>query len=183
MDIFAHYNSPLGDITVASSDAALIGLWFNGQRHFGETTDSESPDIETSQGEPQKFVALPSVLTETFRWLDLYFGGGIPDFTPPIALRGSKFRLAVWSVLQTIPYGRTMTYGDIAQRLMEEYGFPKVSARAVGGAVGHNPISLIVPCHRVVGAGGALTGYAGGLERKRWLLEREELLDFTFEDK
>ena len=174
MDTLVRYNSPLGGITVASCGETICGLWFEGQRHFGETLDLERAVVE-----PQNFSSLPSVLHDTLRWLDTYFDGGIPDFTPHIILRGSEFRQMTWRLLQTIPYGQTMTYGEIARRLMEEQGLPNISARAVGGAVGHNPISLIVPCHRIVGADGTLTGYAAGLERKRWLLERERRSAYT----
>ena len=167
-NFLTHYDSPLGGITLASDDSALTGLWFDEQRHFGETLRSKHTVVET-----QCIASLPSVLNDTIRWLDTYFSGGIPDFTPSIALRGSEFRQAVWRVLQNIPYGQTMTYGDIARQLTAEQGIPKVSARAVGGAVGHNPISLIVPCHRVIGADSSLTGYAGGIERKAWLLGME----------
>lgn len=135
---------------------------------FWETLRSEHAVVET-----QSIASLPPVLNDTIRWLDTYFSGGIPDFTPPIMLRGSEFRQAVWRALQNIPYGQTMTYSDIAWQLAAEQGIPKVSARAVGGAVGRNPISLIVPCHRVIGADGSLTGYAGGIERKAWLLGME----------
>ena len=110
-----------------------------------------------------------SVFDRTCRWLDVYFGGRDPSFTPPLVMRGSGFRKAVWDVLLTIPFGHTMTYGEIARRLGCK------SAQAVGGAVGHNSISLIIPCHRVVGAGGSLTGYAGGIERKARLLRMERV--------
>ena len=112
------------------------------------------------------------MFSDTCRWLDLYFGGKEPDFTPAVSLRGTPFRTAVWQILQKIPYGKTMTYGQIAEKLARETGKP-VSARAVGGAVGHNPVSLIIPCHRVIGADGSLTGYAGGTERKAALLRME----------
>ena len=167
-NFLTHYDSPIGSITLASDGMALTGLWFDGQRHFGETLRSEHAVVET-----QSIASLPPVLNDTIRWLDTYFSGGIPDFTPSIVLHGSEFRQAVWRVLQTIPYGQTVTYGDIARQLAAERGIQKVSARAVGGAVGHNPISLIVPCHRVIGADGSLTGYAGGVERKTWLLRLE----------
>lgn len=167
-NFLTHYDSPLGSITSASDGTALTGLWFDGQRHFGETLRSEHAVVET-----QSIASLPPVLNDTIQWLDIYFSGGIPDFTPSIVLHGSEFRQAVWRVLQTIPYGQTVTYGDIARQLAAERGIQKVSARAVGGAVGHNPISLIVPCHRVIGADGSLTGYAGGVERKTWLLRLE----------
>ena len=109
---------------------------------------------------------------ETERWLALYFSGVEPDFTPPLRLRGTPFRQRVWEQLRAIPYGETVSYAQLAQRLAEGGG-GKPSARAVGGAVGHNPISLIVPCHRVVGADGSLRGYAGGLKRKEKLLALE----------
>lgn len=167
-NFLSHYNSPLGGITLASDGTALTGLWFDEQRHFGEKLRSRHAVVETCHG-----ASLQPVLNDTIQWLDIYFSGGIPDFTPSIVLHGSEFRQAVWRVLQTIPYGQTVTYGDIARQLAAERGIPKVSARAVGGAVGHNPISLIVPCHRVIGADGSLTGYAGGVERKTWLLRLE----------
>ena len=114
------------------------------------------------------------VLLETTQWLDVYFAGKEPDFTPLLHLVGSDFRQAVWNILLSIPYGRTMTYGQIAKQLAKNTGIDKMSAQAVGGAVGHNPISIIVPCHRVVGASGSLTGYAGGLDKKIALLELEK---------
>ena len=139
---------------------ALTGLWFDRQRHF-EDAGAALPEKD-----------LP-VFRETARWLDVYFGGGIPDFTPRLCLRGTAFRQAVWERLLTIPYGQTTTYGAIAAALAEEQGISRMSAQAVGGAVGHNPVSLIVPCHRVIGADGTLTGYGGGLDRKAALLALE----------
>lgn len=112
---------------------------------------------------------------QTKKWLDIYFGGGEPAFTPAVALRGSEFQIAVWNVLSAIPYGKTVTYGEIAKNLTAVTG-RKTSARAVGSAVGRNPVSIIVPCHRVLGADGSLTGYAGGVERKRELLRLEGVL-------
>ena len=143
-----HYASPLGGITLASDGKALTGL------RFDET-------VPGTEGET------PAAFEEAVRWLDTYFDGRDPAFTPVIRLIGSPFRRAVWDVLLTISYGQTMTYGEIAARV----GY--ASAQAVGGAVGHNPIALIVPCHRVIGAGGRLVGYAGGLDKKRALLTRE----------
>ena len=105
------------------------------------------------------------VFHEAARWLDLYFSGQEPAFTPPLCLQGSPFRRAVWDLLLQIPYGQRMTYGELAAKLARQRGLDSMSAQAVGGAVGHNPISLIVPCHRVVGSQGNLTGYAGGLQR------------------
>ncbi len=157
MDCLARYASPLGAILLASDGAALVGLWFEGQKHFGRGL---GPARENS--------GLP-VLAQAARWLDIYFSGREPDFAPPLNPRGTAFEKSVWAELAKIPFGQTATYGEIAARL----GLPCGAARAVGGAVGRNPISLIVPCHRVVGANGRLTGYAGGIERKRWLLALE----------
>ena len=156
-----HYSSPLGEITLAGSKGSLTGLWFDGQKHFPHKLLSESTEAE-----------LP-VFIQTARWLDIYFGGKAPDFTPPFSLQTTPFRKAVYDILLTIPYGQTMTYGGIADIIEKQKGIERMSARAVGGAVGHNPISIIFPCHRAVGANGSLTGYAGGLERKKWLLCHE----------
>ena len=162
MDYLHHYSSPLGGITLASDGEALTGLWFDGQKYFGSTLSADHEEKD-----------LP-VFETAERWLDLYFGGIVPDFMPPVTMRGSAFRRAVWEILLTIPYGQTMTYGEIAARIAEQKGLARMSAQAVGGAVGHNPISLIIPCHRVVGADGSLTGYAGGIDRKAKLLEMEK---------
>ena len=161
MDFIYRYDSPLGLITMACDGNALTGLWFNGQKHFGESLSADHTE---------RF--LP-VFDETCRWLDLYFSGSIPDFTPPLNLRGTAFRRAVWEILLTIPYGRTTTDGRIAESIAAQKETGRLSAQAVGNAVGHNPVSLIVPCHRVVGTDGSLTGYAGGTDRKRRLLEME----------
>ena len=122
--------------------------------------------------EAGKEKSLP-VFTEACRWLDIYFSGKEPLFTPPLTLRASPFRQAVWEIILTIPYGKTMTYGEIAKRIAMQKGILQMSAQAVGNAVGHNPISLIIPCHRVVGSDGSLTGYAGGIDRKVKLLKLE----------
>ena len=160
MQYITHCETPLGGVTLASDGESLTGLWFDGQKYFGAGLCAE-PTEE----------ALP-VFNEARKWLKIYFSGNRPGFTPPLSLQGSPFRRAVWEKLLQIPYGKTATYGEIAHWLGEESGC-KVSARAVGNAVGHNPVSLIVPCHRVVGANGSLTGYAGGIERKSRLLELE----------
>ncbi len=162
MDYTHRYDSPLGGMTMGSDGNALTGLWFDGQRHEAETLPADHTEKD-----------LP-VFEETARWLDAYFSGRIPDFTPPLCLRGTAFRRTVWEILLEIPYGRTVTYGDIAGRIARRQGKSRISARAVGGAVAHNPISLIVPCHRVVGSGGSLTGYAGGTDKKERLLEMEK---------
>lgn len=164
MDYTTHYQSPLGGITLASDGNALIGLWFDGQRHFAKTI-SEHEECNNLQ-----------VFYETRRWLDIYFSHRIPDFTPTLFFRTTPFRRQVWEILLTIPYGHTTTYGDIALTLANRSGFGLTSPRAVGGAVGHNCISLIIPCHRVIGANGSLTGYAGGTDRKMRLLEMENAL-------
>lgn len=156
-----HYESPLGWMTMAGDKSALSGLWFDGQAFFPDL----SPALYTEQDLP--------VFEQADRWLDLYFSGKDPGFRPPLGLKGTAFRRTVWEILLTVPYGRTVTYGEIAEAAARKTGRARISARAVGGAVGHNPVSLIVPCHRVIGADGRLTGYAGGIRRKQWLLERE----------
>ena len=161
MDFICHYDSPLGGITMGSDGESLIGLWFDGQKYDADVLD-----------ETHEEKSLP-VFAETVRWLDLYFDGQRPDFTPPLSLRGSDFRRDVWKLLLAVPYGKTTTYGELADRLAKARGLSRMSAQAVGGAVGHNPISIIVPCHRVVGKSGNLTGYAGGLEKKKFLLSLE----------
>ena len=143
--------SPLGQITLAGEGDALAGLWFEGQKHFASTL---GPDATEGW--------LP-VCDEVNRWLDIFFSGTEPGFTPRLDLRGTPFRQKVWKELLTIPYGKTVTYGELARRVGS-------SPRAIGGAVGHNPVSLIVPCHRVIGADNRLTGYAGGLDLKARLL-------------
>lgn len=142
---------------LSSEGEALTGLFFDGQRYFGSMVDAQH----------EKRAVLP-IFKEISRWLDIYFSGRKPDFMPTLELRGTPFQQRVWKELLTIPYGQTVTYGELACRLGCR------SAQAVGGAVGRNPISIIVPCHRVVGADGSLTGYAGGLDRKRALLELEQ---------
>ena len=155
MLFLTHYASPLGPILLAADETGLTGLWFEGQKYFPSFLGVDYQEKETP------------VLTETARWLDVYFSGKDPGFLPPLHPQGSPFRQAVWNILLTIPRGQTMTYGEIARRLSVH------SAQAVGGAVGHNPISILIPCHRVVGSDGSLTGYAGGVERKARLLQLE----------
>lgn len=157
-----HYNSPLGGITMASEEEALIGLWFDGQKYFADSINGEYTEKP-----------LP-IFEEVSKWLDIYFSGKEPDFTPPLMMKTTPFRKAVWEVMLTIPYGKTMTYGEIANKIAEKKGIAKMSAQAVGGAVGHNSISLIIPCHRVVGTNGSLTGYAGGIDKKVQLLKLEK---------
>ncbi len=163
MEYTAYYDSPLGGITIASDGEALTGLRFEGEKH--------SADAPEDTGAEEL-----SVIRQTKKWLNLYFSGKAPDFMPPLCLRATAFRRAVWAIVRTIPYGKTMTYGEIAEIIARQKGSAKMSAQAVGQAVGQNPISIIIPCHRVVGAGGKLTGYAGGLDKKEALLALEGAL-------
>ena len=161
MTFIQHYNSPLGGIQLAADEIGLTGLWFNGQKYFARSL----PAGYTEQNTP--------ALSEAKRWLEVYFTGKKPDFMPPLHIVGSAFRRAVWEILLQIPYGKTTTYGEIARQLAKKQKLPRMSAQAVGGAVGHNEISIIIPCHRVVGTNGSLTGYAGGIDKKIKLLELE----------
>lgn len=161
MTFIQHYDSPLGGILLAADEIGLTGLWFDGQKYFAHGLPAERVERNTH------------ALSEAKRWLDVYFAGREPDFMPPLHPIGSAFRRDVWDILLQIPYGQVTTYGEIARRLAAKQGLPRMSAQAVGGAVGHNEISVIIPCHRVVGANGSLTGYAGGIEKKVKLLELE----------
>ena len=157
------YKSPLGNILIAADDIVLTGLWFEEQKYFAHGIDlSDSEEKENN------------ILKETTKWLDLYFKGENPPFTPKLHPMGSEFRKQVWGILLTIPYGQTVTYGEIAAKLAASMGLSHMSAQAVGGAVGHNRISIIIPCHRVIGTNGSLTGYAGGIDKKIALLELEK---------
>lgn len=167
-----HYNSPLGGITLACDEEGLTGLWFDGQKYFGGGILKGGAKKE--QGAEEKEGKRSPVLEQTVKWLDLYFSGRKPDFTPPLHLVGSEFRHAVWEMLLKIPYGQTTTYKELAGRIAEQRGIKTMSAQAVGGAVGHNPVSIIVPCHRVLGTDGSLTGYAGGIDKKISLLTLEK---------
>ena len=161
MTFTQHYDSPLGIALLAADEIGLAGLWFEGQKFFSGHLPAEHMEQETS------------ILAEAKRWLDIYFTGKEADFLPPLHPVGSAFRRFVWEILLQIPYGRTTTYGEIARLLSEKRGLTRMSAQAVGGAVGHNAISIIIPCHRVVGTNGSLTGYAGGVDKKVKLLELE----------
>ena len=154
----AHYTSPLGGITLASDGMTLTGLYFDGERDFPDLSAAHKKDLP--------------VFGEAMHWLDLYFAGKEPDFSPALNPTGTAFQQAVWEILRTIPYGGTTTYGAIAKRLEKVTG-KRMSAQAVGGAVGRNPTSILIPCHRVIGADGSLTGYAGGLDKKEYLLGLE----------
>lgn len=157
-----HYESPLGGVLLAADEIGLTGLWFDGQKSFARGLPADRVERET-----------PALL-EAKRWLDIYFSGKEPDFTPPLHPIGSAFRQSVWEILLQIPYGKTTTYGEITRQLSEKMGLSRMSAQAVGGAVGHNKIAIIIPCHRVVGTNGSLTGYAGGIDKKGKLLELEQ---------
>ena len=155
------YKSKLGSILLSADEIGLTGLWFEGQKYFANTLPEEHISQETE------------ILAEAKKWLDIYFAGKEPKFTPPLHPNGSAFRQAVWQILLQIPYGQTITYGEIARQMSEIQNTPHMSAQAVGGAVGHNEISIIIPCHRVVGSNGSLTGYAGGIDKKIALLKLE----------
>lgn len=160
----AYYDAPYGRYVMAEEDGALTGLWLEGQKYF----PSDLPEPSGEEAE---------IFARTRRWLDAYFAGLQPEVSAlPIAPRGSAFAQSVWQLLLEIPYGQTVTYGQLAKRLAEQRGLPQLSAQAVGGAVGHNPISIIIPCHRVLGAKNQLTGYAGGLDVKTFLLKLEGIL-------
>lgn len=163
MQVYEKYISPIGDIVLAADNQGLTCLRFDEK---GLETAKEH--TENSQGYETEF------LDEAKVWLDTYFAGREPGFTPKIHLIGSDFRIEVWNRLLEIPYGKTVSYGEIAKELAGKRGIEKMSAQAVGGAVGHNEISIIVPCHRVIGSDGKLTGYGGGLDKKTYLLELEQ---------
>lgn len=183
------YISPLGVLRMTVDENALLGLSF--AEEYSATQPSDKP-ISTEPSMDEQFSGTcsslhesllsetvqnrpePPIVQETKRWLDLYFSGQQPDFIPTLRLKTTPFRHTVYDVLLTIPHGQTKTYGNIAAELAKCLHRPTMSAQAVGNAVAHNPILLIIPCHRVVGANGALTGYAGGLKRKAQLLAWEE---------
>ncbi|MDL2269054.1 methylated-DNA--[protein]-cysteine S-methyltransferase [Desulfosarcina sp. OttesenSCG-928-A07] len=157
------YASPLGAITLASDGDSIVGLWNHGQKYFAATVKEnlvEKPDLP--------------VLIKAKNWLDAYFAGNKPEISDlPLDPAGSEFRKVVWDILCEIPYGACTTYGEIAKKMAIRMNRKTMSGQAVGGAVGHNPISIIIPCHRVVGSNGSLTGYAGGIDIKIKLLELE----------
>ena len=162
MDYTYHYTSPIGGITVASNGESLTGLWFDGQKYFASTLSQRHVEKQ-----------LP-IFDRTCEWLDLYFSGKSPDFIPPVFMYVSNFRRDVYEILMTIPFGETMTYKEVADLIAKKHRIISMSAQAVGGAIAHNPISLVIPCHRVIGTNGKLTGYAGGLDKKKWLLNMEK---------
>lgn len=168
MEYTSQYQSPIGNIYLAADEIGLTGLWFEGQKYFAFSLNMENQEKEVP------------FFKETKEWLDIYFSGKKPDFTVPLHFTGTGFQKEVWKILCTIPYGQTMTYKEIAKQLAGEKGLKRMSAQAVGGAVGHNAISIIVPCHRVVGTNGSLTGYAAGIDKKVKLLNLEKADMKTF---
>lgn len=161
MQFVNDYQSPLGRILLSADEIGLTGLWFEGQKYYANGLAPKYEERSTP------------ILEQTKEWLDMYFTGHEPQFMLPVHMTGTPFQLAVWSILQTIHYGATTTYGEIAKEIARQKGLPHMSAQAVGGAVGHNKISIIIPCHRVVGTNGSLTGYAGGVDKKVKLLTLE----------
>lgn len=161
MPYLCRYDSPLGPMLLAADEAGVTGAWFEGQKYFAARLGPGSAEGDSP------------ALAGARRWLDLYFAGREPDFMPPLHLTGTAFQLAVWELLRAIPYGQTTTYGTLARRLAARQGLDRMSAQAVGGAVGRNPLCVIVPCHRVMGASGNLTGFGGGIATKKKLLELE----------
>ena len=163
MYYISSYEAPMGALTLVSNEECFIGEWFEGQKYYMASVAKE--DMVPQEN---------AVLTRTKKWLDDYFAGRMPALiTLPLAPQGSSFRRLVWQILCQIPYGQVRTYKEIADEVALYEGKDHMSAQAVGGAVGHNPISIIIPCHRVVGANGSLTGYAGGLDKKKALLQHE----------
>ena len=155
------YQSSVGEILLAADDIGLTGLWFEGGKYYALSLDKDHEEKE-----------IP-VFAEVKRWLDIYFTGKEPDFMPPVHRMGTPLQMEVWQLLRKIPYGTTTTYGELAKQIAKQRGLERMSAQAVGSAVGRNEISLIVPCHRVVGTNGSLTGYAGGIDKKMTFLKLE----------
>lgn len=163
MPYSTHYQSPLGDILIASNENSIIGLWIGEQKYIESTMPKDIIDKDDHQ-----------ILQSAKAWLDDYFSGRRPELTRlSLAPIGGEFRQQVWRILMEIPYGELTTYGNVAKEVAKRMGRDRMSAQAVGGAVGHNPISIIVPCHRVIGSDGSLTGYAGGIDMKVKLLKHE----------
>ncbi len=163
----AHYKSPIGDLLLASKEGKLIGLWIEGQKYYKSNFLEEMKENENDK-----------TLVKAKKWLDRYFNNEKPSIQElELNPMGSEFRKTVWKILCEIPYGKVTTYKEIAEEIAKQKGITKMSAQAVGGAIGHNPISIIIPCHRVVGTNGDLTGYAGGIDKKKYLLEHEKNSD------
>lgn len=162
MQTRAFYSSPLGKIILTAQDNALTGLYFDGQKYL--------PNISAFVKNNQL-----AIFSQTAQWLDIYFQGKNPHFTPPLLMTASDFRQRVWQMLMEVPFGKTISYKEIAQKIAHQQNRLTMSPQAVGNAVGHNPISLIIPCHRVIGSNGNLTGYAGGMDKKISLLKLEKV--------
>ena len=163
MYFYSTWDSPVGKLTLVGEEGALTGLWIEGQRGFGNCMLNQAGGNDESE-----------LFMRVKQWLARYFQGENPDIHEiPLLLSGTHFQKQVWTLLCEIPYGKTTTYGALAEKIAQQMGKEHMSAQAIGGAVGHNPISIIVPCHRVVGADGSLTGYAGGIDKKRILLTLE----------
>lgn len=161
MEYITEYSSPIGKMLLSGEEDSLTGLWLENQKYFSSTLSNEYEER-----------MLP-VFERAIEWIDCYFNGGRPNADFPLKPKGSEFRQAVWKKLMEIPYGETTTYGRISKELEAQTG-KRVSAQAVGGAIAHNPILIVVPCHRVIGSDGSLTGYAGGIDKKQYLLELEK---------
>ena len=161
MQYTTKYQSPVGEILLAADDIGLTGLWFEGEKYYALSLEKDHEEKEVP------------VFAEVKQWLDIYFAGKEPAFMPSIHMIGTPFQMEVWELLREIPYGKTTTYGELAKQIAKRRGLERMSAQAVGFAVGHNEISIIVPCHRVVGTNGSLTGYAGGIDKKMFFLNSE----------
>jgi methylated-DNA-[protein]-cysteine S-methyltransferase len=161
MQYTTKYETPLGSVLLAADETGLTGLWFDGARYYAAGLAAQHKEKE-----------MP-VFEKVRTWLELYFAGKRPECLPPLHMIGSPFRVRIWEMMLQIPYGQTMTYGELAAQIAKERGIERMSAQAVGGAVAHNPISILIPCHRMVGTNGSLTGYAGGIPRKAELLKLE----------
>lgn len=161
MQYISSYESPLGEIILSADDIGLTGLWFKGQKHFTSNLIKKGKKQETE------------IIKNAREWLNIYFSGKDPNFKLPLYMIGTKFQVEVWEILCSIPYGKTITYGEIAKIMANKKGIKRMSAQAVGNAVGKNKISIIVPCHRVIGKNGNLTGYAAGINKKIELLKIE----------
>lgn len=162
--IYMNLNTPLGEVTASAEGDALTGLWFVGQKYYPSDKDKSTWSYDPNH----------PIFKKLDQWLEDYFAGKRNIALPNLEPKGTAFQKAVWAILLQIPYGRVTTYGEIAKKIAISKGLYSMSAQAVGGAVGHNPISILIPCHRVVGANGSLTGYAGGLEKKKALLHIEQ---------
>ena len=171
------YRSPLGELLMESDGDCLTALRFDSQQYLRvghvPTRFLKTDSVHTIEGRTADL----KIFNATREWLDQYFSGKIPTFIPPLRLEGTTFQKEVWDLLLQIDYGKTVTYKSLAERIAQKRGMAKMSAQAIGGAVGRNPVGIIVPCHRVIGSDGSLTGYAGGLWRKKWLLDLERKIE------